>query len=163
VLDDAGHTPMLDRPASFNGLLLAALVGPVPQRAADAPANELSQGDVVCSDQDEVRYSGRFDSITLERCGQVEIAHAQIGQLVVNASTVNLVDSTIFNPDVALIARDSHPQRQQLLRSGGREPAGTRARGGDAGRAPQPPVLLGQRLAGQRLQRGRALHLAESG
>jgi hypothetical protein len=66
----------------------------------------------VCTQQDEVRYSGRFDSLTLERCGQVRIDHAQIGRLVLNASTVSISDSVISNSGgsgegVALTARDS--------------------------------------------------------
>jgi pimeloyl-ACP methyl ester carboxylesterase len=107
VIDDAGHTPMLDRPGSFNGLLLAALVGPAPQREADTVASEASQGDVVCDHQDELRYSGRFDSLTLESCGSVEITQARIGRLLVNNSTLSLFDSTIIGADVALLARDS--------------------------------------------------------
>ena len=109
VLDDAGHTPMLDRPGSFNSLLLAALVGPPPQREAENTtlAGEPSQGDVVCDHQDELRYSGGYDSLRLESCGQIDITQARIGQLVVNNSTVSVVDSTITNDDVAVLARDS--------------------------------------------------------
>jgi hypothetical protein len=62
---------------------------------------------VVCNQQDEARYSGRFDSLTLEHCNQVSIEHAQIGRLVLNASTVSISESTITSDDVALASRDS--------------------------------------------------------
>jgi pimeloyl-ACP methyl ester carboxylesterase len=123
VMDAAGHTPMLDRPDEFNTLLLAALAGPAPQRAPGEPLPAGSQGDVECLDQDEVFYSGRFDRLMIERCGRVSIERAQIGQLVVNGSTVSIANSSIAmgkesgndrgddkgkdNGGVALVARDS--------------------------------------------------------
>ena len=107
VMDNAGHTPMHDRPAEFNALLLAALAGPAPQRAPEAAMPTASQGDVVCRDQSEAFYSGRFDSLTLERCGRVGIERAQIGQLVVSESTVTLTDSSITSEEVAIVALDS--------------------------------------------------------
>jgi hypothetical protein len=107
VMEAAGHTPMHDRPDEFNTLLLAALAGPAPQRAPGEPIPAASQGDVVCRDQSEAFYSGRFDSLTLERCGRVSIERAQIGQLMVSESTVTLTDSSITNEEVALVARDS--------------------------------------------------------
>jgi pimeloyl-ACP methyl ester carboxylesterase len=117
VIDDAGHTPMFDRPATFNRLLLAALIGPVPQRVDDE-APGPSQGDVVCRNESDLRYSGRFDSLTLERCGSVSIERAQIGRLVVNASTVSLSHSTITSDDVALLARDSEVSATAVRISG---------------------------------------------
>lgn len=107
VLDGAGHTPMLDRPASFNRLLLAALAGPAPQRLVADPAGLPSQGHVVCRGEADASFSGRFDSLTLEGCTGASVVRAQIGQLVVNSSTVNLRDSSVAADDVALVARDS--------------------------------------------------------
>jgi pimeloyl-ACP methyl ester carboxylesterase len=118
VLDDAGHTPMLDRPASFNSLLLAALIGPGPQRVAEVALPAASQGDVVCRYQDEAVYSGRFDSLTLERCGSVRIERAQIGRLIVNASTVSISNSTISSEDVALFASGSEVRATAVRISG---------------------------------------------
>ena len=115
VMEDAGHTPMLDRPDYFNTLLLAALVGPAPQRVAEAALPALSQGHVVCRDQDDMHYSGRFDSLTLERCGRVRIERAQIGQLVLEASSATLVGSTVAGDDVALDARNSEITATDVL------------------------------------------------
>ena len=128
VMEAAGHTPMLDRPDEFNTLLLAALAGPAPQRAPGEPLPAGSQGDVVCRDQNEVFYSGRFDRLTIERCGRVSIERAQIGQLVVDGSSISIANSSITggkadgnaegNDGVALIARDSDITATQVQLSG---------------------------------------------
>ena len=107
VMDGAGHTPMHDRPASFNRLLLSALAGPVPQRATEEVPAGASQGHGVCRDEDGATFTGRFDSITIERCTRVSISRAQIGQLVVSGSIVELRDSSVVAEDAALVARDS--------------------------------------------------------
>lgn len=106
IIEGAGHTPMQEQPAAFRQLLLAALDGPAPL-AAPAPALQPSQGDVVCRNSDGAVYSGRFDSLTLERCGDVRIVQAQIGRLQLNASSAALSDSVVDSADVALSARDS--------------------------------------------------------
>jgi pimeloyl-ACP methyl ester carboxylesterase len=118
VIDEAGHSPMQDRPATFNSLLLAALIGPAAQRVVDEVPPSASQGDVVCRSQDDVAYSGRFDRLTLERCGSVRIVQAQIGQLIVNASTVSITDSTISSDDVALLASGSEVRATAVRISG---------------------------------------------
>jgi hypothetical protein len=112
VIDGVGHTPMLERAVTFNRLLLHALQGPPPAlRVAEAAAdNAASQGHVVCRNEDGAVFRGRFDSLTLQGCGNVRIEAARIGQLVVERSAVQISDSRIAHPEVALTARDSEIQ-----------------------------------------------------
>jgi pimeloyl-ACP methyl ester carboxylesterase len=123
VIDSAGHTPMLERPADFNRLLLQALAGPPPaQRTAlPAPAALVSQGHVVCRQQDGAVYSGRFDSLTLDGCGDVRIEGAHIGWLVLERSVVQISDSVIASGHAeqpALSARGSEVQATNVQLQG---------------------------------------------
>ncbi len=108
IIDGAGHTPMLEQPALFNTLLLQALTTPWRAKSVDEPA-VASQGHVVCRNTDGVRYSGRFDSITLHSCGSVRIENAQLQQLTVVHSDVVIENSVIDSPTVAL-----HAQRSEV-------------------------------------------------
>lgn len=107
VIEDAGHTPMLEQPAVFNRLLVEALARdgepePLPV-AADAP----SQGHLSCREAHGRTYSGRIESLVLERCTGVRIENAQIGRLEAFASTLQLLRTRVQSDDVALFARDS--------------------------------------------------------
>jgi pimeloyl-ACP methyl ester carboxylesterase len=101
VVPGAGHTPMLEQPAAFHRLLLAALANPTPVPAEPAPLRALlpppgpSQGHVRCQGQSGQRYSGRFDSLTLQDCGRVQVENAWLGRLVLRNSTASLVDSVV--------------------------------------------------------------------
>jgi pimeloyl-ACP methyl ester carboxylesterase len=106
IVEGAGHTPMLEQPAVFNKLLLQALAAPWRAKPADEPA-VASQGHVVCRNTDGVRYSGRFDSITLQSCGSVRIDNAQLQQLRVLHSDVVIENSVIDSPGIALQAQRS--------------------------------------------------------
>jgi hypothetical protein len=112
VLDGVGHTPMLERAVTFNRLLLHALQGPPPALRADRlpSAPGPSQGHVVCRNEDGAVFRGQFESLTLQGCGNVRIEAARIGQLRVERSAVQISDSRIAHPEVALIAHDSEVQ-----------------------------------------------------
>lgn len=113
----AGHTPMQEQPAAFNRALLDALLGPPPQRAA-APAYGSSQGHVVCRETDGQVYSGRFESLALERCGSVQIHDAWIGRLTLANSSATLDNSVVDSPGVALSARNSELRATAVLLRG---------------------------------------------
>lgn len=114
VLEGAGHTPMLETPEAFNQALLQALTL-APGNANDAHAalkpgatpGTASQGHVVCRDTEGARYSGRYDSLTLQRCGSVQIQRAHIGRLVLENATASLSNSHVESADVAIDATDS--------------------------------------------------------
>jgi pimeloyl-ACP methyl ester carboxylesterase len=99
VVPGAGHTPMLEQPADFHRRLLAALAAPPAAGTAWAPAVGPSQGHVVCQGGQGARYSGRFESLTLQDCGRVRVEDAWIGRLVLRNSTVSLLNSVVQAPD----------------------------------------------------------------
>ena len=106
VIDGVGHTPMQDSPQAFNRLLLEALVAPLsPRYAVDLPL--VSKGSTVCQNEPNKRYSGSYDSITLDNCADARIEGARLKQLVVKSSSVTLEDSVIDGADVALSAQGS--------------------------------------------------------
>ncbi|MBX3620114.1 MAG: alpha/beta hydrolase [Rhizobacter sp.] len=117
VIDGAGHTPMQDSADAFRALLLEALVSPLsPRPQVEVPA--VSQGDVVCRDQVNRRYSGRFDSLTLDNCPGTRVSGAQLQRLVMRTSSVTLDDTVIESDDVAITAENSEVTATNLRLSG---------------------------------------------
>jgi len=106
VIDGVGHTPMLESPDAFNRLLLAGLEAPLPPRPVD-PADGSSQGSVVCENRPDARYSGVFDSITLDRCAGARIEDARMNQLTLKSSSLTIENAVIDGSDVALSAQHS--------------------------------------------------------
>ena len=106
VIEGVGHTPMLESPDAFNRLLLAGLTAPLPQRPVD-PAMGSSQGSVVCENRAGARYSGVFDSITLDHCAGARIEDARVKQLTLKSSSLTLENTVVDSGDVALSAQHS--------------------------------------------------------
>ncbi len=106
VIDGVGHTPMQESPEAFKRLLLEALVAPLAPKPAPA-APEPSQGHVLCQNKADQRYSGSFDSITLENCADARIEGAWLKQLTLKSSSLTLEDSVIDSSDVALSVQRS--------------------------------------------------------
>jgi hypothetical protein len=126
LIEGAGHTPMLERPDEFNAQLLLALHGPLPALRAPSPwtpadRTAASQGDVVCSRQDGAVFSGQFDSLSLQGCGGVRIQAAQIGQLLLDRSEVQISHSVIGtdrSEQAGLVARNSEVQATNVMLRG---------------------------------------------
>lgn len=112
----AQHMPMVERPESFNQLLLDALQGDwtTPQ----PPARGQSQGDVNCRDQTGAVYSGTYDRITLTNCTGVRIEQAFLNQLVVEGGSVELVQVAIDADAVALQATNASVVGTAMTMSG---------------------------------------------
>ncbi len=106
VIDGVGHTPMIESPETFKRLLQAALSAPLAPKPPPVAA-EASQGHVLCQNQADQRYSGSFDSITLENCSDARIEGARLQQLTLKSSSVTLENSVIESNDVALVAQRS--------------------------------------------------------
>lgn len=117
VIDGVGHTPMQDSPDTFNRLLAEALVAPLPPKpAAEVPGP--SQGSVVCQNFPNRRYTGRYDSITLENCADARIEGAQLKQLTLKSSSVTIENTVIESDDVALSAQRSEVTATNVLLHG---------------------------------------------
>jgi hypothetical protein len=87
-------------------LLQEALATPLmPKYGVDVPL--VSQGNAVCRNEPDRRFSGRFDSITLENCAGARIENAWASQIVLSASSVTISDTVVESSDVALSAAGS--------------------------------------------------------
>lgn len=103
VIPDSGHTPMLERHDAFNRVLLAALTAPPRQRQATQTQGP-TQGSVLCDNRSQARYSGVFESITLDNCRGVRIEDARLKQLTLKSSSLTIENAVIDSNDVALSA-----------------------------------------------------------
>jgi len=117
VMDGVGHTPMEDSPDAFNRLLLEALASPLSPRHG-VEVLGASQGNVVCRDAPDQRYSGHFDSITLENCPNARIEGARLRQLTLKASSLTIEDSVVESDDVALYTQGSEVTATNLRLQG---------------------------------------------
>lgn len=107
VIAGAQHMPMNQRPAEFNPLLLRALVDP-PQAKQAPPTPPASQGDVRCLNQQQMRYTGVFDTITLEGCTNARIENAWVKQVVAERSSLSLDNVTLGSSGTALQLKESN-------------------------------------------------------
>lgn len=105
VLDDVGHVPMSAAPREFNALLRSALQDPIAKQAPTVVATE-SQGDVICKSQNNLRYTGTFNSLRLVNCANVLLEDAVLGRLVIAESTAELRNVSV-DSKVALVAKGS--------------------------------------------------------
>lgn len=94
VIDGAQHVPMNEQPAVFNTLLLSALAEPLTPRFTPVEPED-ERGRVVCRNTAGMRYSGVYESLTLENCSGVRIENARIGRLVMVGSSATLEHSVI--------------------------------------------------------------------
>lgn len=94
----AGHSPMRDAAASFNGELLAFLQQEAPpsEGGDKLPQSVPPSGRrVSCRHQNERVYEGSFERLELHGCKGVIIRNARIGQLLAEESVVTINNSDI--------------------------------------------------------------------
>ena len=103
----AQHMAMNQRPAEFNTLLLQALVDPRRVKPP-APLQPASQGNIRCVDQPQMKYTGAYDTITLEGCANARIENAWVKQIVLDRSSASLDNVILNSADIALSAKDSN-------------------------------------------------------
>lgn len=105
ILPGVGHVPMAEATDETVKWMLSSLQGPLSQEGPPGPG--ASQGDAVCDARKDMVYRGHWRSIRLKHCARVRIEDATIGQLVVERSTVDLVNVEIIASGTALEATNS--------------------------------------------------------
>lgn len=97
VLDHVGHTPMLEAPAAFNGLVLQRIAGD-PDRPGYKPAPKAVEDgrSVTCDRERGKRFSGNIDRLRLYGCTKAVVQNANIGRMEIVDSTVEIVNSHVF-------------------------------------------------------------------
>jgi pimeloyl-ACP methyl ester carboxylesterase len=107
VIEQAGHTPMLEAPAEFRAALLPFLEVGLPPAAQARPAPLVRQGSDHCQRERHRVYEGDYDTLTLEGCRQATIRNARVRELRVVDSIVTIEDSHIGGGEIGLYARNS--------------------------------------------------------
>lgn len=102
IIEGAGHVPMRDQPEVFNRRLLALLADelPPPAMAPELQGDEERVG--RCEKQRNVRFEGRYRRIELNGCGDVTISDADVGEIYVFESRVNIEHSRISGSGLAM-------------------------------------------------------------
>ncbi|MEW6647127.1 MAG: alpha/beta hydrolase [Pseudomonadota bacterium] len=102
IIEKSGHVPMRDQPAVFNRRLLAALADELPPpalaREVVGDADRIGR----CEKQRNVHFVGRYRRIELHGCGDVTIRDADVGELYVFESRVNIEHSRIGGGELAV-------------------------------------------------------------
>ena len=155
VIAGAQHMPMNQRPAEFNPMLLRALTD--PQRIKPPlPAPPASQGDVRCSNQAQMHYSGTFDSIRLEGCTNARIENAWVRQVIADRSSLSLDNVVLASQDVALQLKDSN------VKATGGSIAGRIAIHADASRLDLAGISLRAKEKGVEIERPSRIYFSVS-
>ncbi len=108
VIKGAGHVPINNDFSEFLEYLNAHL----NRRSGEADQlpvveNSSHQQEVICRHQKPQYYTGHIDKLTLYQCKQVIIENATIGQLIVNGSQVEILNSYIGGQDIGIESRKS--------------------------------------------------------
>lgn len=96
VLDAVAHAPQVQAPERFAGVLMAELDGAlVTPPYALAPGPVLGARVARCQGAQGQQFSGDYETLVIEECGDARIVNARIGRLEVVRSTVRIVNSHI--------------------------------------------------------------------
>jgi pimeloyl-ACP methyl ester carboxylesterase len=96
VIDGAGHTPMLETPEQFNGLVLDELDGRLRIDPYAMPRGAPGDRVARCEGLRAQRFTGDYKEIRLNGCPDVQITNARVGALIARKSVVRLVNSHVY-------------------------------------------------------------------
>lgn len=97
---------MMETSAQFNAVLLSSLTNELAPKfngIAAAPTHQSSE----CKDRKGALFTGHYTTLTLHNCTDARIEFANIGQLVLESSTVSMKHTTVEHEGTALVARNS--------------------------------------------------------
>jgi pimeloyl-ACP methyl ester carboxylesterase len=98
---DAGHVPMSSHTEAFNALLVERLETPFPDPAPRiVPAT--SQGNLHCVDEVGVRFSGRYDTITIKNSKSIHLQNVTAREIRIIDSSVSFENLTVDTNQTAL-------------------------------------------------------------
>lgn len=108
TIPEAGHVPMTDAPDALNRLVIDELAA-VPAAPAPLPAESVQRApgagfapDGECRGENDVRFTGRYATLTIVQCQHVTIEAADIGFLEIRSASVEMLDSRIIGAERAL-------------------------------------------------------------
>lgn len=107
VIEQAGHTPMLEAPAQFRAVLLPFLEIGLPGTPQLRTAPLVKKGDDRCRGGRHRVYEGDYGVLAIEGCRQTTIRNARVRELRIADSIVTIEDSRIGGGETGLTARNS--------------------------------------------------------
>ncbi len=107
VIEQAGHTPMLEAPAQFRAVLLPFLEIGLPGAPQPRAAPLVKKGDARCQGERHRVYEGDYGVLAIEGCRQITIRNVRVRELHIADSIVTIEDSRIGGGATGLTARSS--------------------------------------------------------
>jgi len=107
VIEQAGHTPMLEAPVEFRAALLPFLELGLPSASQARLVPLVKRGADRCRGERYRVYEGDYDALTIEGCRQATIRNARVRELRLVDSIVTIEDSHIGGGEIGLHARNS--------------------------------------------------------
>jgi pimeloyl-ACP methyl ester carboxylesterase len=111
VLEGVGHNVMEEAPAQLVAAVEPFLGAPIAPPAAPVLPAEPSRGDTSCAGRNDVRLTGTFDDIVIDKCQRVVLDRVSARRLIVRDSTARVVRSKISSGIVV--------ERSDLIMTGG--------------------------------------------
>ena len=106
VIHDSGHVPMNEQTRLFNKALLHRLATHNPNRTEEVKSLS-SKRRGVCNSQNNMRFTGSYQSITINECKGVKIENAIVGYIRIEESVVEINNSQISSDGVGMIIKGS--------------------------------------------------------
>ena len=107
VIEQAGHTPMLEAPAAFRAALAPFLERGLKGVSPVRRLPPLRQGSALCRSERDRVYEGDYDVLAIEGCTQVTIRNARVRELRVSDSSVTIEDSHVGGSTTGLYVSNS--------------------------------------------------------
>jgi len=101
VIHDSGHVPMNEQTRLFNKALLHRLSTHNPKRRQEVKSL-ASKRRGICDSQNNMRFTGNYQSITINECKGVKIENASVGQIHIEESVVEINDSQVSSDGVGI-------------------------------------------------------------
>ena len=106
VIHHSGHVPMNEQTRLFNKALLHRLTTHNPKRTKEVkPLVSKRRG--ICNSQNNMRFTGNYQSITINECKGVKIENASVGQIRIEESVVEINNSQVSSDGVGINIKGS--------------------------------------------------------
>ena len=106
IMEDAGHSPMLERPHEFNKIVMAWLSVPPQQKERDAPL-WTSEKVFLCENKECIISGGEYNRIEIRNSNQSQILNVAAKHIYVEKSIVSIESASIKSDHVGVKVIDS--------------------------------------------------------
>ena len=101
IIRHSGHVPMNEQTTVFNKALLHRLNTHNPKRTnVERPLVSNRRG--ICNSQNNMHFTGNYQSISINECKGVKIENASVGKILIEESVVEINDSRVSSDGVGI-------------------------------------------------------------